>query len=101
MDLAQPGRHRVALWRVYDPFLAGFLGDLHPPASADGLDRRVAPRSRSADPGVDRPARGRPASVLHPVRCPSGLSKRPLWVQAVWKRPEISVLVIPPWANLL
>ena len=25
----------------------------------------------------------------------------PLWGQAVWKRPEISVLVIPPWANLL
>jgi hypothetical protein len=22
-------------------------------------------------------------------------------VQAVWKRPEISVLAIPPWANLL
>jgi hypothetical protein len=24
-----------------------------------------------------------------------------VWGQAVWKRPEISVLVIPPWANLL
>jgi len=27
--------------------------------------------------------------------------QRPLGGQAVWKRPEISVLVIPPWANLL
>lgn len=25
----------------------------------------------------------------------------PLWGQAVWKRPEISVLAIPPWAKLL
>ena len=25
----------------------------------------------------------------------------PMWGQAVWKRPEISVLAIPPWANLL
>jgi len=23
------------------------------------------------------------------------------WRQAVWKRPEISVLAIPPWAKLL
>ena len=23
------------------------------------------------------------------------------WGQAVWKRPEISVLAIPSWANLL
>src|SRR5205807_9490574 len=39
-------------------------------------------------------AQSRPAP---PAMLP--LALRP--TQAVWKRPEISVLVIPPWANLL
>gem|GEM_PF-6297281 len=32
---------------------------------------------------------------------PSYPRKGRLWGQAVWKRPEISVLAIPPWAKLL
>jgi len=42
---------------------------------------------------------GRTVTVLQGSTAPA--AQWPEWGQAVWKRSEISVLVIPPWANLL
>src|SRR5689334_9436469 len=60
MDLAQSGRHRCSLRRLCDPLFAGFLGDLHPPHAADGVDRGGAVVPRIADTRAGLAARARP-----------------------------------------
>ena len=78
MDLARSSRHDRALRRIRDPPLAGVLGDLHPPASADGLGGGCAPLARLLDTCADRVARGAAAAILHHVRRSPGLPQPPL-----------------------
>src|SRR5205085_2259324 len=74
--LARPDRRSAALRLLFDSSLACVLGDLYPPAPANGVARGVAARSRVADPGIDRAARGWAAAGLHAFRHTPRLPRR-------------------------
>src|SRR6267154_6072286 len=100
---------KVELWKDYTPPFACFLcdGEVHEVNATLSLPDKK-PRKREKQQMMIAPpcdaCDGLPMLIRWNRIIKLMKAIRPGWHlrgQAVWKRPEISVLVIQPWANLL